>query len=52
MADEPVRVAYDSGFPPFAEVKDDKSVGLAMDRVGIDVEFGAGILRAETAHFG
>src|SRR5215475_3555732 len=46
MTDEPVRVAHDSGFPPFAEVKDGKSEGLAVDifrsaaaRVGIDVEF-------------
>jgi len=31
MTDEPVRVAHDSGFPPFAEVKDGKSEGLAMD---------------------
>ncbi|CCE08287.1 hypothetical protein BRAS3843_270033 [Bradyrhizobium sp. STM 3843] len=42
----PLRVAHDSGFPPFAEVKDGKSEGLAVDifraaaaRVGIDVEF-------------
>jgi polar amino acid transport system substrate-binding protein len=45
MINEPVRVAHDSGFPPFAEVKDGKSEGLAVDifraaaaRVGIDVE--------------
>jgi len=25
MIDEPVRVAHDYGFPPFAEVKDGKS---------------------------
>jgi hypothetical protein len=25
MIDEPVRVAHDCGFPPFAEVKDGKS---------------------------
>jgi hypothetical protein len=31
MIDEPVRVAHDSGFPPFAEVKDGKSEGLAVD---------------------
>jgi ABC-type amino acid transport substrate-binding protein len=46
MIDEPVRVAHDSGFPPFSEVKDGKSEGLAIDifraaaeRAGIDVEF-------------
>ena len=46
MIDEPVRVAHDSGFPPFAEVKDGKSEGLAVDifraaaaRAAIDVEF-------------
>jgi hypothetical protein len=31
MADQPVRVAHDSGFPPFAEVKDGRSEGLAVD---------------------
>jgi len=46
MTDEPVRVAHDSGFPPFAEVKDGKSEGLAVDifravaaRAGVDVKF-------------
>ena len=46
MADEPVRVAHDSGFPPFAEVKDGKSEGLAVDifravaaRARVDVKF-------------
>jgi polar amino acid transport system substrate-binding protein len=46
MIDEPVRVAHDSGFPPFAEVKDGKSEGLAVDifraaaaRAGIDLKF-------------
>jgi polar amino acid transport system substrate-binding protein len=46
MIDEPIRVAHDSGFPPFAEVKDGKSEGLAVDifraaaaRAGIDVKF-------------
>jgi polar amino acid transport system substrate-binding protein len=46
MIDEPVRVAHDSGFPPFAEVKDGKSERLAVDifraaaaRAGIDVKF-------------
>jgi hypothetical protein len=31
MIDEPVRVTHDCGFPPFAEVKDGKSEGLAVD---------------------
>ena len=46
MIDPPVRVAHDSGFPPFAEVKDGTSEGLAVDifraaaaRASIDVEF-------------
>jgi len=46
MIDEPVRVAHDYGFPPFAEVKDGKSEGLAVDifraaaaRAGINVKF-------------
>ena len=46
MTDEPVHVAHDSGFPPFAEVKDGRSEGLAVDifraaavRAGIDVKF-------------
>jgi polar amino acid transport system substrate-binding protein len=46
VTDEPVRVAHDSGFPPFAEVKDGKSEGLALDifravamRAGVDVKF-------------
>jgi len=28
---ETVRVSHDSGFPPFAEIKDGKSEGLAVD---------------------
>jgi polar amino acid transport system substrate-binding protein len=28
---EPVRIAHDQSFPPFAEVKDGKSKGLAVD---------------------
>ena len=28
---ELVRIAHDQGFPPFAEVKDGKSEGLAVD---------------------
>jgi len=46
MIDEPVRVAHDCGFPRFAEVKDGKSEGLAVDifraaaaRAGINVKF-------------
>ena len=46
MIDEPVRVAHDCGCPPFAEVKDGKSEGLAVDifraaaaRAGINVKF-------------
>ena len=31
MIDEPARVADDRGFPPFAEVIDGKSEGLAVD---------------------
>jgi hypothetical protein len=59
MIDEPVRVAHDYGFPPFAEVKDGKSEGLAVDIfraaaawAGINVKFRARFLRAEMAHFG
>jgi polar amino acid transport system substrate-binding protein len=43
---EPVRVAHDQGFPPFAEVRDGKSEGLAVDifraaaaRAGVEVKF-------------
>ena len=43
---EPVRIAHDQGFPPFAEVKDGKSQGLAVDvfcasaaRAGVEVTF-------------
>jgi polar amino acid transport system substrate-binding protein len=43
---EPVRVAHDQCFPPFAEVRDGKSEGLAIDifraaaaHAGIEVEF-------------
>jgi ABC-type amino acid transport substrate-binding protein len=46
MIDEPARVAHDRGFPPFAEVIDGKSEGLAVDifravaaRAGVDVKF-------------
>jgi polar amino acid transport system substrate-binding protein len=46
MTDQPFRIAHDSGFPPFAEVKDGKSEGLAVDivravasRAGVDVRF-------------
>ena len=42
----PVRVAHDQGFPPFAEVRDGKSEGLAVDifcaaatRAGVEVKF-------------
>lgn len=45
-AADSVRVAHQSLFPPFAEVKDGKSVGLAVDlfraaaeRSGIEIEF-------------
>jgi ABC-type amino acid transport substrate-binding protein len=43
---DPVRIAHDLGFPPFAEVKDGKSEGLAVDilraaaaRAGVEVKF-------------
>ena len=43
---EPVRIAHDQDFPPFAEVKDGKSEGLAVDilraastRAGVKVNF-------------
>jgi ABC-type amino acid transport substrate-binding protein len=43
---EPVRVAHDQGFPPFAQVRDGKSEGLAVDifraaaaRAGVEVKF-------------
>jgi ABC-type amino acid transport substrate-binding protein len=43
---EPVRIAHDQDFPPFAEVRDGNSEGLAVDilraaaeRTGIDVKF-------------
>ena len=42
----PVRIAHDQGFPPFAEVKDGKSEGLAVHilraastRAGVKVNF-------------
>lgn len=45
-AAEPVRIAYPEVFPPFAEFKDKKTEGLAVDivraaaeRAGIEVEF-------------
>ena len=43
---ETVRVSHDSGYPPFAEIKDGKSEGLAVDilraaaaRAGVDMIF-------------
>jgi ABC-type amino acid transport substrate-binding protein len=46
MAAEPVRITHNQVFPPFAEVQDGKSVGLAVDiiraaaaRAGIEVVF-------------
>jgi ABC-type amino acid transport substrate-binding protein len=45
-AADPMRIAHDQGFPPFAEVKDDKSEGLAVDillaaaaRASVEVKF-------------
>lgn len=46
MTNEPVWVAHDSGFPPFAEVKVGRSEGLAVDifravaaRAAVDAKF-------------
>ena len=43
---KPVRISHDQDFPPFAEFKDGKSEGLAVDifraaaqRAGVEVEF-------------
>ncbi len=43
---EPLRIAHDQGFPPFAELKEGKSDGLAVDifraaaaRAGVEVKF-------------
>jgi polar amino acid transport system substrate-binding protein len=45
-AAEPVRIAHDQDFPPFAEVTDGNSEGLTVDilraaaaRAGVDVQF-------------
>jgi hypothetical protein len=51
MIDEPVRVAHYSGFPPFAEVKDGKSEGLAVDIFhAAAARAGARIKRVGTLH--
>jgi hypothetical protein len=43
---KPIRIAHDQGFPPFAESKDGRSEGLAVDifraaaaQAGLDVKF-------------